>query len=138
MRGVSRVQRLRLPCGSSAHDPRPSSGGHTEENDWPSHPFPTCTLGPTLAASHGSHLVRTGSLPLLSAQEVPLAAAQEMGTGLHHLALQCQEQPGTSPFLPLWVADSSGWAKEHPLWWRLAENPNGPSHRCAHYWTRYV
>lgn len=119
-------------------DPRPSSGGHIEEKDWPSHQFPTRTLGRTPAASHGSHSVRTSSLPPLSAQEVSRAAAQEMGTGLHHLALQCQQQLGTSPFLPLWVADSSGWVREHPLWWELPENPTGPSHGCACCWTRHM
>lgn len=71
--------------------------------------------GQPVAASHGSRSVSTSSLLLLSAQEVSLAAACEMGTGLHHLALQCQEQLGTSPLLSLWVADSSGWAREHPL-----------------------
>lgn len=83
--------------------------------------FPSYILGPTIYVSYGSRLV-----PISPPSPLTKGYTWLQRTRLHHLAFLCWGYLGTSLFLPLWVTEPSGWAKEHPFWWGLAENPNGP------------
>lgn len=113
---VRRPWRLWLLCVALPHDPRmrPSSGGTQRMTGHLQ--CSSCTMDQSLLP------------PMVATQYVPVSFPFPLPNGYPWLqprkwklssitSLSCPEgHLGTSPFLPLLVTDSSGWARKHPLW----------------------